>query len=287
MKYIGRTNEFFEVVDITSDNCSALKDTQKGQLILLWFNTDNNKITIDAVEHQFNTNQIVCLTEFHKVEIKKVYGVKLLRFNKPFYCILDHDSEVGCKGILYYGSSNVPILSPSEKETEILDAVWKMLILEMESKDTLQLEMLQMMLKRILILCTRIYKNQENYQANDNNKIEIIRDFNYLVEQHFREKHTVAEYAKLLNKSPKTISNLFKKAGNKTPLQFIQKRRMLEARRLLRYTDKGVSEIGYEIGFNDVQAFSRFFKKYEGISSSEFRNLATAGNIANSSGMNA
>lgn len=287
MKYIGRTNEYFEVVDISSDNCSVLKNTQKSQLVLLWFNTDNNKIIIDAVEHQFSKNQIVCLTEFHKVEIKKVYGVKLLRFNKPFYCILDHDSEVGCKGILYYGSSNVPILSPSEKETEILNAVWKMLILEMESKDTLQLEMLQMMLKRILIICTRIYKNQENYQANDSSKIDIIRDFNFLVEQHFREKHTVAEYADLLNKSPKTISNLFKKAGNKTPLQFIQNRRMLEARRLLRYTDKGVSEIGYEIGFNDVQAFSRFFKKYEGISSSEFRNLASAGNIANSSGMNA
>ena len=74
-----------------------------------------------------------------------------------------------------------------------------------------------------------------------------------------------------LNKSPKTIANLFKKVNDKTPLQFIQERRMLEARRILRHTDKPISEIGYDIGFNDVQAFSRFFKKQEGISPSEYR----------------
>ncbi len=282
MKYIGRTDEYFEINDVNHTNCGRLHDTQKNQLLLLWFTTDNNKLTIDSIDHTFNTNQIIFLTEFHQVKINKIHGVKLLRFNKPFYCILHHDSEVGCKGILFYGSASLPILSPSDSEIEILETVWKMLMIEMESKDRLQLEMLQMMLKRILILCTRIYKNQENFQATDTTKVDIIRDFNYLVETHFREKHTVAEYATLLNKSPKTISNLFKKISKKTPLQFIQERKMLEARRLLRHTDKAISEIGYEIGFNDIQAFSRFFKKYEGVSPSEFKSFSPSGNIANS-----
>jgi len=282
MKYIGRTDEYFELNNVDHTNCERLHDTQENQLLLLWFTTDDNKLNIDAIDHTFNKNQIVFLTEFHQVEIKKIHGVKLLRFNKPFYCILDHDSEVGCKGILFYGSTSLPILSPSESEVEILETVWKMLMIEMESKDRLQLEMLQMMLKRILILCTRIYKGQENFKAVDHSKVDIIRDFNFLVETHFREKHTVSEYASLLNKSPKTISNLFKKINSKTPLQIIQDRRMLEARRLLRHTDKGISEIGYEIGFNDIQAFSRFFKKYEGSSPSDFRSFSPTGNIANS-----
>ena len=46
---------------------------------------------------------------------------------------------------------------------------------------------------------------------------------------------------------------------------------MLEARRLLRYTDMQIKVIAYEIGYDDIQAFSRFFKKQEGISPSEFR----------------
>jgi len=273
MKYTGSTNEYFEVVNITKENCYLLKEGSNEQLSLLWFNTNDNRLIVDAVEHTFNKNQIVCITEFHNIKPVQIQGLQLLRFNRPFYCITNHDSEVGCKGILFFGSSNLPIINLAEKDADILATVWKMLCIEMESRDNLQLEMLQMMLKRILILCTRVYKTQENFDQLKQSNDTIIRAFNFLVEQHFREKHTVSEYAELLNKSPKTLANLFKKISAKTPLELIKNRRMLEARRLLSYTNEPISEIGYQIGFNDIQSFSRFFKKNEGSSPSEFRDL--------------
>lgn len=278
MKYTGRTNEYFEVVSISKENCFILKEGGSDQLSLLWFSTDNNVLLIDAVEYTFRKNQIICITEFHKVKPVHIQGLQLLRFNRPFYCITNHDSEVGCKGILFFGSSNLPIIHLTEKDAEILGTVWKMLCIEMDSRDNLQLEMLQMMLKRILILCTRVYKTQENFDQLDLSNDTIVRAFNFLVEQHFREKHTVSEYAELLNKSPKTLANLFKKINHKTPLQLIKNRRMLEARRLLSYTNEPISEIGYQIGFNDIQSFSRFFKKNEGSSPSEFREIHLAKN---------
>jgi AraC-like DNA-binding protein len=273
MKYLGQTNEYFEVLEITKANCHVLKDKQEGVLSLIWFDDDQTQMTIDAINFNFSRNQMICLTEFHQIEIKQVGQLKLLRFNRPFYCILDHDSEVGCKGILFYGSSNLPLLKPNTEDIEILETVWKMLLIEMASQDNLQLEMLQMMLKRILILCTRFYKNQMDFEEIEVKQVDLIRDFNFLVEQHFRNKHSVDEYALLLSKSPKTLANLFKKAGNKTPSQFIQGRIMLEARRLLRYTDKSVSEIAYEIGYEDIQSFSRFFKKQENQSPTDFREI--------------
>jgi len=94
-----------------------------------------------------------------------------------------------------------------------------------------------------------------------------------LVEQHFKTKHTVAEYAELLYKSPKTLSNIFLKMGSKTPLQYIQERKLLEAKRRLRYSNMQIQEIAYEIGYEDIQAFSRFFKKKVGISPSKFKEL--------------
>ena len=103
---------------------------------------------------------------------------------------------------------------------------------------------------------------------------DIVREFNFLVEAHFRSKHTVAEYSALLHKSPKTISNLFSKTGLKTPLQYIQDRIMLEARRLLTYSPLQIQEIAYELGYQDVQSFSRFFKTHEGISPSEYKEKA-------------
>ena len=141
----------------------------------------------------------------------------------------------------------------------------------MQSKDELQLEMLQTMLKRFIILCTRIYKAQNNFLNLKSTDVDIVRNFHLLVEQHFKTKHAIEEYATLLNKSPKTISNLFSVISSKTPLQIIRERKMLEARRMLRYTDKSVKEIAYEIGFEDIQTFSRFFKKHELISPSEYK----------------
>jgi AraC family transcriptional regulator, transcriptional activator of pobA len=46
---------------------------------------------------------------------------------------------------------------------------------------------------------------------------------------------------------------------------------LLEAKRLLRYSDLPVTEIAYRLNFEDPSYFSRFFKKYTGFSPSEFR----------------
>lgn len=271
MIYEGKNDAFFQIENVDDTNCHLLKEKRKEVLALHWFQTDGNILLIDNVPFTFNKNDIIFTTEFHTIAVKNVTKVKILRFNKPFYCILDHDSEVGCKGILYYGASNLPIANAQGSDLEILETTWKMLALEMAAQDNLQEEMLQMMLKRILIQCTRMYKSSSYYKDADEEQSDLIRSFNFLVEKHFRTKHSVQAYADLMFKSPKTLSNSFKKTNNKTPLQFIHERILLEARRLLNYTDKSISEIGYEIGFADVQTFSRFFKKKEGVSPLEYK----------------
>jgi AraC-like DNA-binding protein len=271
MIYKGQNAEYLQLENIHSNNCIRFKEPVESPLTFLWFENDNNKITIDNVGYTFNSNQIICLTEFHKVDISHLCNAKMLRFNRAFYCILDHDSEIGCKGILFFGASQLPIINIVETELEKFQIIWRMMELELESKDEMQLDMLQSMLKRFVIMCTRIFKNQEHYNKLDHQNIDIVREYNFLVESHFKTKHTVAEYATMLNKSPKTLSNLFAKISDKSPLQFIQERKMLEAKRLLRYTDKTIKEIAYELGFEDIQTFSRFFKKMENVSPSDFK----------------
>ena len=81
------------------------------------------------------------------------------------------------------------------------------------------------------------------------------------------------------------VSNVFSNISSKTPLQFIHQRRCLEAKRLLQYSEKQIQEIAYDIGFEDIQAFSRFFKKIEGVSPSFYRKNMVMGKIANKSGI--
>jgi len=149
-------------------------------------------------------------------------------------------------------------------------------MMEMEDEsDNLKQEMLQIMLKRFLITCVRIYKKERLNLPTESNSIGIIREFNYLVEKHFKTITKVGGYAKLLHKSPKTLANTFNKFIDKTPIKIINERRLLEAKRLLKYSDKSVQEIAYELSFNDVQSFSHFFRARLGQSPSFFRKELT------------
>lgn len=284
MTYTGQNNEILELNEHKKDELLELDKDFKNPLLFIWVKGQGCEIKYEETTQILKDNTILCLTVFHKIEFNNLETARIIKFNREFYCVLDHDNEVSCKGLLFYGASQLPFLQIPDEEMEKFETFWRMFNIEMQSKDELQQEMLQMMLKRFIILCTRIHKSQNNISKLDNKEVDIVREFNYLVEQHFKTKHTVKEYASLMMKSPKTISNTFTQLSNRSPLQIIHERKLLEAKRMLRYTDKAIKEITYELGFEDIQTFSRFFKKMENISPSDFKN-SILGNIANSSGM--
>lgn len=100
---------------------------------------------------------------------------------------------------------------------------------------------------------------------------DIIRRYYVLVDNHYKEKKQVQDYAEMLYRSPKTLSNLFAAYGLPSPLRIIHERIEAEAKRLLLYTNKSAKEIGEILGFEDLAAFSRFFRKMAKESISEYR----------------
>lgn len=230
MKFVGDTKEYIYLETINNDNCDILKENIKSSLTILWFESDDNLFVIDGKAVTFSKNEIVFLTEFHKVVPKTIGDTRMLQFNRPFYCVLDHDTEVGCKGLLFFGAAQLPRIIIPKGDFYKFNTLWEMFTIEIKSTtDKLQIDMLQIMLKRYLILCARLYTIQKKETLGEP-EVNVVREYNFFVEQHFKSKHTVAEYAALLHKSPKTLSNIFSKMGSKTPLQYIQERIMLEAR---------------------------------------------------------
>lgn len=283
MIYMGQNNELIELTDFQKGSSLFFDNTVSFPLTFVWIRGQKSEINFEGINLNLNNNSIICLTSFHKVEFNIIESARVIKFNREFYCVKDHDSEVSCKGLLFYGANQLPYFQIQENEIEKFETFWQMFQIEMQSKDDLQLEMLQMMLKRFIILCTRIYKSQVNLTKLEFKEVDIVREFQFLVEQHFKTKHSVQEYADLLNKSVKTLANTFSKVSDKSPLQIIHERKVLEAKRMLRYTDKPIKEIAYELGFEDIQSFSRFFKKMENSSPTDFKKMLL-GSIANSSG---
>ncbi len=79
-----------------------------------------------------------------------------------------------------------------------------------------------------------------------NTEHDFFRNFGRLVEIHFREKHSVADYAELLNIAPKTLPNKFKKLRLENPNEMIKIRIVLEAKRLLLYSDLSIKYIVFD-----------------------------------------
>ena len=240
---------------------------------IIWNRGATMPLNIDGEQVPLERDQMICLTPLQNPNITNTLGdYYLLMFNREFYCIHENDHEVSCEGMLFWGSSELPVIQLDEEERPKFNTLFQVLIDEMGTKDRIQGEMLRMLLKRLIIKGTRLARNQLFPESVGNKQTELIRQFNILVEQHFREYHQVSDYAEMLYKSPKTLANVFADAGHKTPLEMIHYRITLEAKRKLNKTDKFAKEIAYELGFEEPAHFSRFFKKETGMSPSAYRN---------------
>ncbi|MEM7548289.1 MAG: AraC family transcriptional regulator [Bacteroidota bacterium] len=92
-----------------------------------------------------------------------------------------------------------------------------------------------------------------------------------VVELHFSSNLSLEEMAKLCGLSLSSFKREFKKEFNDSPKNYITTKRLEKAKELLKVTSMSISEIAYEVGFNDPLYFTRVFKKKSGISPSNFR----------------
>ncbi len=273
MEFFGLLEEYLLVSNLKKTDSEKINKNNISTLSVFWNIGLETNLIIDNLSYLIKQNQMVFLTEFHQVNISKITNINILRFNRNFYCIDNHDSEIGCKGVLFFGASQVPMITLNEENSKKFEILWNVFLSEIVSEDELQIEMLQMLLKRFLILSTRIYKEENKIVHIQDSKMDVIRNFNFLVEVHYKTKHAVSEYAELLNRPAKSLTNLFAAHIDKSPLQIIQDRIFLEAKRFLMFSEKSIKEIAFELGFEDIQSFSRFFKNKQGVSPKKHREI--------------
>jgi len=264
------TNATFRIGN-EADLKSFSKAQQTELYTFIWANTEAIELVIDSLPFTIQPHSILALTPIQYLQYISGTDAIVYQFNREFYCIKDHDQEVSCVGILFFGNTNIPIIHLNNKEQQKFKTLHEVFIDELETQDNIQAEMLRMLMARFIIKSTRLLKAKEGIvETPKSSKVDLLREYNFLVEQHFKKEHSVSFYADKLFRSPKTLSNNFAKL-NRSPLQIIHQRVILEAKRLLTYTDKTTKEIAYEVGFDDASHLSRLFKKHTSQSPSDYK----------------
>lgn len=127
-------------------------------------------------------------------------------------------------------------------------------------------------LKLFLLQCKRLKATQKIMNKSwDKRQAEIVKQFKRDVEQFFRIQHKVNEYADRQFLTANHLNEVIKTETGTSAKEFIQNRIILEAKRLARYSELSAKEIAYQLGYDDVAHFSKFFKKCEGMAFTEFR----------------
>lgn len=251
-------------------NPTLLKD--KTLYKFIWVTAGEIELNVDHQSILLKAGQLITLSHLHHLEFERIDGTYFaLMFNSNFYCIYGNDHEVSCNGLLFHGSSHVMIFDLSDQEQHKIDTLTGIMQEEFGSHDHLQDEMLRVLLKRFIILCTRMAENRQGVRKQNSMQFETIRKFYVLVDTWFKEKKQVQEYADMLNKSPKTLANLLSTYQQPSAIRVIHNRIQAEAQRLLLYTSKSSKEIAMSLGFEDQATFSRFFKNATGLSATEYR----------------
>ncbi|MGW0474761.1 helix-turn-helix domain-containing protein [Streptomyces coeruleorubidus] len=95
--------------------------------------------------------------------------------------------------------------------------------------------------------------------------------FREAVEKDFATNHSVSAYADALGYSRRTLVRAVRAATGDTPKAFIDKRVVLEAKRLLAHTDLPIGRVGAAVGFPDAANFSKFFHQHTDLTPAAFR----------------
>ena len=100
---------------------------------------------------------------------------------------------------------------------------------------------------------------------------DVYQQFRDMVERHFARTRRVEDYASMLGYSAKTVNRACRVAAGHGAKQVIDRRVILEARRLLAHSDLPAAAIAGRLGFSEPTNFGKYFTRHAGCTPGDFR----------------
>jgi AraC family transcriptional regulator, transcriptional activator of pobA len=131
--------------------------------------------------------------------------------------------------------------------------------------DSRSVDLQRHLLSALLLWVERWYEATRTHQRDaDDAELQLYRRFADVLERDFARHHDARHYAEAVRVPQSVHSRALSQVTGRGTKELITDRRMLEAARLLRFTDLTVGEVAFRAGFSDQLYFSRAFKRHHG-----------------------
>ena len=183
-----------------------------------------------------------------------------IHFDKDFL-MAESQGMMNCWACIFYKRA-IPVTAAQMQE---LMNFAGLILKEYANVRPLRESIIRSLLNALVMAAGRLPQHNIAYmQLVDSVQNRMVRQFNELSDQHFREKTQVANYADMLFVTPGHLNDTIKSAVGKTAKQIIDEKRIMEAKRLLFWGEHSVKESAWKLNFEDDAYFNRFFKKHTG-----------------------
>ncbi|MDW9378696.1 helix-turn-helix domain-containing protein [Chryseobacterium sp. JV558] len=244
---------------------------------VIWVKDGKGLHTIDFKDYQFCGS---CLFLLHPKNVHRIYKETpasggVIKFNDHFFV----NDNVHSKFLLQYGVFDdidvLPVIHLNTEEQQTINDFFEIMSKEAFHHNAFTPPILLNLLKSFLLKVYQIKKNQCAINDISDHRFVKFRQFQELLEAYLTEHHNAGFYAEKLQISTKTLSNYCKLISSKTAQDLIKERLILEAKRMLIYSELSVKEVAYHLGFNDYAYFTRFFTVNVSLTPTDFKKAKT------------
>ncbi len=241
---------------------------------ILFLDSCHGEIEIDNHKIYFNCPKVVIIQPncISKINLHPETSGKIISFTETFFSLRYNNNSLN--DFSFFENGSKPYMSLDSFQKVYLQRFFELFDYEYSVILKDKTKVLRSYLNILLVHLERIYNPQVSIKTH-NSKNEKVKEFEKLVEQHFRENKMPSFYAEKLHVTPNYLNKICKSEAGKTAGDIVRKRITIEAQRLLHYTNLSINEIAHDLGFENVSYFITFFKRQTYVTPEQFRKNAS------------
>ena len=280
INFINSKTSRFQFDCISYEDLLKKKPTDHNQFefhklsfyVILLFTDKNGKYNINFNDYEFEKGSLFTLRKdnIHKFYDNKAKG-ELLVFTEDF--ILSHSNEIEASKtfLLFNEMLASPKLQLEKTEYKEITTLVNLIKEEyLESRDDYSLSIIRSYIQVVITKLFRI-KAKDQLVFDDHKYLAMFLRLQGLIEKECFRHKKVSFYAQQMGVTAKTLNNVTQSILHKTTKSVINDIVIIQSKRLIINSNESLTQIAYQVGFEDPTNFFKYFRKYTGMSPSQFK----------------